>query len=279
MKSAVLFIAIVAAGVASLSGSPAQSSPTSKPEVAPQPPPANPSLVTVVIDNAQPRESKHPQEDSFPEWALVIVGIITAAFICWQAWESRKAAQAMRDSIPHQRKAADAALLNAQALINSERPWVMIQIKELPVEQTNGVFDLRSFQFTVFNYGKSPAHIVDCKGPKIEFYGEPDKDLPIPPNYGTWQWERRFLPPNDSLPLGRVIYPSKLRIDMISEAATRGEHAPKGELVAYGLLEYTDAISGVTYKTAFCYRHDRLAPSSMGGHFMVCGPQDYNLYV
>jgi hypothetical protein len=35
----------------------------------------------------------------------------------------------VRDSIPHQKNAADAALLNAQALISSERAWVMADLR------------------------------------------------------------------------------------------------------------------------------------------------------
>jgi len=199
-----------------------------------------------------------------PAWVLVIVGIVTAAFICLQSWETRKAAQA--------------ATLNAKTLINAERPWVMVQIKEAPVEKGHGVFDLRSFQFTIFNYGKSPAHILSCKGPKIEFYVAPDKNLPIPPDYGTWEWERKFLAPNDSLPISKTIYPSKIRMEMISEAEVKGEHANTGELVAYGLIEYTDGISETAYKTAFCYRHEKFPLSSMGGHFLLCGPRVYNLH-
>jgi hypothetical protein len=36
-----------------------------------------------------------------PEWCLVVVGAVTAGVICWQSVETRRAAQASRDSITH----------------------------------------------------------------------------------------------------------------------------------------------------------------------------------
>jgi hypothetical protein len=269
MKYALLFIAILAATTGNLSGSPNQR-PTSHEQSIAQQTPANPSPVTVVIDNGQRSEPastatpKSPSGNTSAEWALVVVGIATAIVVGWQSFETRKAAQA--------------ALLNAQAVINAERPWVMVQIKEDQVERGEGVFDMRSFQFTIFNYGKSPAHVITCKGPKIEFHDDPDKGLPIQPDYGTWDWERRFLAPRDSLPIGKTIYPSKMRMETHSAAIAKGEPV-KEELVVYGLIEYTDGVSGKSYRTAFCYRHEKMPPSSMGGRMVICGPSVYNEYI
>jgi hypothetical protein len=157
----------------------------------------------------------------------------------------------------------------------------MVQINEVPVEQGNSVLDQRSFQLSIFNYGKSPAHVLTCKGPKIEFYRDPDKDLPVPPDYGTWDWDRKFLGPRDSLPIGKTLYPFKARMEAISAAIAeddQGRIKRGDDLVAYGLIEYTDGISPTPYKTAFCYRHDKGLPSSMGGHLVMCGPTGYNGY-
>jgi len=46
--------------------------------------------------------------------ALIIITGITACMICWQAWETRKAAKA--------------AELNAQAVIDAERAWVIAEV-------------------------------------------------------------------------------------------------------------------------------------------------------
>lgn len=188
-----------------------------------------------------------------------------------QATETEAVAVAAKES-------ADAALLNAKAMINAERPWVMIQIKEMPVERTAKTI----FQLSVFNYGKNPAHIIDCRGPKIEFYDSPNDELPIPPDYGVGQGSKRFLAPKDSFPIWEPIDPSRFMLDTkirpALEQATRGKVPAKqgSKFVLYGFIQYTDGIS--TYRTAFCYRLHRELPSDMGGHLVPCGPPIYNEY-
>jgi hypothetical protein len=242
-----------------------------------------PSRPVVVVNQNAPKgqENNHPDQsknylarlfslENLPNIALVIVGIAGIVVAICTLKDIQK--QTINTGT-----AAKAALLNAEALIHSERPWIMIQIQEALVEKGDGVFDMRSFQFTIFNYGKSPAHVVSCKGPKIEFCDDPEKDLPIQPDYGTWDWERRFLAPQDSLPIGKIIYPSKMRMETHSVAIAKHERV-KNELVVYGLIEYTDGISSKNYRTAFCYRHEKLPPSSMGGHMLICGLSVYNEY-
>lgn len=173
---------------------------------------------------------------------------------------------------------ASAARLNAQALINAERPWVMVQVRETAVPDGKGVFDRRSFQFIMFNYGKSPAHILSVKGPKIEFLNDPEKDLASVPDYGIWDWDRKFLAPRDDIKIGNAIYPFKAKLEKSGESAARGERLNGSELVTYGLIEYADGMSETLYKTAFCYHHVKGQPSESGGHFIICGPGIYNEY-
>ncbi|HLW83506.1 MAG TPA: hypothetical protein VKS20_15820 [Candidatus Acidoferrales bacterium] len=68
----------------------------------------------------------------WPEWALVAVGIVTAAVIGWQSWETRRA---------------------ANGLVASERAWIEGEITE---QSTIGV---KRYTLTVRNKGKTPAHI------------------------------------------------------------------------------------------------------------------------
>jgi hypothetical protein len=118
---------------------------------------------------------------------------------------------------------ASAARLNAQALISAERPWVMVQVRETAVEDGKGIFDRRAFQFIMFNYGKSPAHIVGVKGPKIEFLSDPEKDLASIPEYGIWNWDRKFLAPRDDIKIGDAIYPFKMKLEKSGQGAEKGE--------------------------------------------------------
>ena len=193
---------------------------------------------------------------------------------------SKLNAEATEKSADAAKASADAALLNAKAVINAERPWVMIQITE-----TKGATSaVTNFQLNAFNYGKSPAHVVDCRGPKIEFYDSPAEQLPIPPNYGRGQWSKRFLAPRDSFPIGGPIDPSRHRIDIATQAIIeqrekRGIAEKRGAvLVVYGLIQYTDGVSNTTYTTTFCYGHQRQRLSEMGGHLFTCGPPIYNQY-
>jgi len=194
-------------------------------------------------------------------WVLVIIGIITCGFIGWQSWETRRAARA--------------ALRNTQALINSERPWIMVQVDVL--EGGNAAKSL--FRLKAFNYGKSPAHVIACDGPRAE-YRSPDEELPTPPVYGSWEWDKQFLPPSDGLPIRDAINPWELKIKSIGETVDAESRAPKpGQiLVIYGLLRYTDGVSETPYQTSFCYRLKRDLPSDMGGKLVRYGPRVYNEY-
>lgn len=55
------------------------------------------------------------------DWWLVVPAYITLAFLCWQSWETRRSAKAAE-------KSAEAALLNAQALVNAERSWILAEL-------------------------------------------------------------------------------------------------------------------------------------------------------
>jgi hypothetical protein len=97
-----------------------------------------------------------PVVSNWPLIAVAIWGILVARStlhaIRWQAEETAKATQAMRDSIPLQTKAAEAASLNAQAVINAERAWVDADMFKAGV----------GFKYVVrvTNHGKSLARVV-----------------------------------------------------------------------------------------------------------------------
>lgn len=78
---------------------------------------------------------------------LVVAGFITAAVIFWQSWETRKSAEAAKI-------AADAALLNAQAVINSERAWIDGEI--IHREQVG----IHCYALNISNHGKTPAKLL-----------------------------------------------------------------------------------------------------------------------
>jgi hypothetical protein len=63
-----------------------------------------------------------PKWYASPEWFLVGVGIITFGVLCFQSVQTKKAAEAAKNS-------AEAANKNANALINSERAWIMVDVR------------------------------------------------------------------------------------------------------------------------------------------------------
>jgi hypothetical protein len=68
-------------------------------------------------------------------WAIIATGVV----IGWQSFQTKKAAQA--------------ALLNAQAVINSERPWIMVTVEEV-VGPSGG------FNLYMTNKGRTPAMVT-----------------------------------------------------------------------------------------------------------------------
>jgi hypothetical protein len=97
----------------------------------------------------KPNKAEAPIE--WANWALVAVGLLTFYAVWKQAKETTRATQAMRDSIPLQKKSADAALANAQAVINAERAWVDITLHRM---------GMTTYEFRVTNVGKSPAFLT-----------------------------------------------------------------------------------------------------------------------
>src|SRR5579872_393370 len=269
--------AVMAAITWNLAQGPKQSPAAHKKAVTQQAQP-NPSPVTVVIDNAQrgePAQAAKPESpsgDTSPEWALVIVGIVTFLVIGWQSLETRRSADAVKESVPHQKTAADAAFLNAQALINFERPWVMIQIERIPNKAGKAT---PTFLAKVFNYGKGPAHVTECSKVTIDFCRNPKIDLPIPPIYTPQDnWRRRFLAPKDSFPL-EIINPWDEDVKAKKYNLAFGDqpiNLMEFVLVAYGKIEYSDGMSNKTYSTAFCFMHENVRFSEMGGYLIPDGP-------
>jgi len=177
----------MAAFAGNLSGSPDQSSTTHKQKVAQQSP-ANPSPVTVTIENTQrsePEQTARPESPkgyASPEGALVFVGIATCLVIMWQAWETRKSAQAMQASIPLQQQAAEATNLIA---ISTLRPKLVIRgLSLVPGTLVRGVGepDVWQIECLVANTGGSEAHVTESNLTITRIEGARDR-LPVFPPY------------------------------------------------------------------------------------------------
>jgi hypothetical protein len=174
-----------------------------------------------------------------PNWMLVLVGILTCVVICWQSVETRRAANASKNS-------ASAALLSIQAFINSERPWIQVIVER----QREGylIWDVKAI-----NRGRTPAQIVSesfnysivgC----LEF-------PPMPPEHSrpTVYTEPKILLPNEPFTL-RTLTRRELGLSHGSEQSNLFD---KHELEAYvfGIVFYRDVLGGadsILHETHWC---------------------------
>jgi len=136
---------------------------------------------------------------TFAGIAGIIVAICTLFKIRDQAIETAKSAKATADSVEAINRQADimerqtkatedaakAALLNAQAVLDSERPWLVVT----PVK--NEALPGRYYYFfRVTNKGRTPAKLISGSFSQV-FLFNADK-LPVPAKY-----DKPFLAPND----------------------------------------------------------------------------------
>jgi hypothetical protein len=91
-------------------------------------------------------EPQPPPWYESPEWALVVVGCITFIVIGWQSWETRRAATASKE-------AAMAAVLSAQSVIDTERPWFVASIERRGEDSDD-------WRVRITNKGRTPGHLA-----------------------------------------------------------------------------------------------------------------------
>ena len=240
------------------------------------------------------------------EWALVLVGIagVIAAIkslkaINSQISEMRKQVEvsalqvrAMQEQITEMSKqtdvlersvgvskeSADAALLNAKALINAERPLVVIEWeKSFPEGGGKAVFKI-----SAVNYGKSPARITSCNYEEIAC-SNCDRELqamfyPFP--------RSRRNPPIFLTPMGNPYTVANFAPESSNNVSKRlaasqsqGENFGAQRSVIYGEIRYHGGIqTDEPYTTRFCFQHTKEPFSEIGGVLIFCGPNEYNDY-
>ena len=186
--------------------------------------------------------------EGFGAWAV----ILTLLAIAWQSSETRTA--------------ADAALLNAKAMIHSQRPWLIVRIEEKPT----GTAAMTQFQFHIYNHGNSPAYVTSCSQLTVAWLENPNMELPAKPVYKAREWDTCLLLPKHDIPIEGKIDP--WAYDVMQSLPG----PPKMQLVVYGIINYTDGATEDIHQTAFCYRRKRDKLSDMGGHLVLCGPSAYN---
>jgi hypothetical protein len=159
------------------------------------------------------------------------------------------------------KKAAEAALLNAQALVNSERPWLIAEVEKDSVMP-------HFYHLRITNYGRTPARFLsgDASHTIVE---RPDL-LPIPPSY----------PSPIVLPTQLLIAPNKGFLVPHGYSISHLLQMPDAVnkvLVIYGRVLYEDMIvTGVEHETRWCFGYVQTSRGYIAEYeFVQAGPNEY----
>jgi hypothetical protein len=195
---------------------------------------------------------------------LIAVGIfgVRAAYKTLKAIEAQNA---------HIEKSANAALLNAQAVINSERPWIIV----LPEKSNNG------YRFRAINSGRTPADVISYSAEAVCMNSV--KELPTEPVYGV---EHKLLPkmltPKDDSEL-LTIENFVDAVDECRRAEDRTTFPPTGTKIPvfYFRVVYTSPLYSARtegndglppYETRMCFYYSLHTGEGM----VICGNENYN---
>jgi hypothetical protein len=215
--------------------------------------------------NAQPQKAEEKSIwGDVPSWMLVFVTGFAALIALWTLTDIKKqtkntaaAVAATKIAIGIAQNSADAALLNAKAVINSERAWVFCHWKKFA----------QGYMLFMQNHGRTPAEIIDFVQREVQADNLPmgEDSLPSNPDYGapTHLIQTRILPPGDTWE------PPEWYI------LTHNLPAPgKLSFFFYGVVRYRDVLpSSEVHETRFCYFW---SPSL--GRLIIGGPSEYTKY-
>lgn len=204
----------------------------------------------------------------------VIGGFIGIGILIWQAVLTRNSANAARD-------AAIAAKTNSQAVINSERPWMFIEIQTNEAKGTD-VTEHLGFSVTFKNWGKTPAEIISFQDHPTFF-----DNIESIPNEPAYSLEGHVWAHTRMVPAGEIWRDpgcsywwaeSLLPPDVWQEI-----RRSRKRLVYWGRLQYRDLLEEsrtifdvkqrplTIHETCFCYFW-----SPAMNEFLICGPMGYN---
>jgi hypothetical protein len=227
--------------------------PTVAPTAAPDQSPESPRKDSITKANSNNKDQQYnPYSDRLYRWYLfatvigVAVGLLGLIFLIMQTWATRQA--------------AEAALKNATALINTERAWVIAApvdnapvVGFIPESGSNlelhlaGCNQTNSFSCSFKSTGNTPARLVEVairymKANKLE-------DIPKEPTYGD-----RTVLNNLALVTGDSIrFAAFLEPDIVLKKADHDAvYKQQAFLYAFGIIVYRDVFASL-HETRFGY--------------------------
>jgi hypothetical protein len=199
--------------------------------------------------------------------AGIFVALRTLRAVKRQADEMLDQANLMKEQTAVAEKSAKAALLNAQAVINAERPWLLIDPKRSGEGQSTGI------TFKAVNRGRSPAEVINSGFKMVT--PRFDEELPDKPYFGEGaapnaQWvHTKWLAPGDDYTADSY-YVSAI-VEGAPELWTELNNGTR-QLILMGFVRYRDTISNEVHESKYCFGVSKLAPN---GVYMT-GPLGYN---
>ncbi len=161
---------------------------------------------------------------------------------------ANKNAEATENAAAASKASADATLLNAQAFINAERPWLLIA----PVGFRLDVSPLNRLDWRVTNQGRTVANVVEVKLRCTKCRGM-EKILTLPPAYGSViNFYDTPIPPSGSLDAWSYIETEESKSNGLTTRDVEDIQSRGDDLAAYCSVTYRDQF-GRLHESRFCY--------------------------
>jgi hypothetical protein len=200
-----------------------------------------PVSVTVINEPAPKEQTEAPKQEpksyfgtlvsanNLPTDLLVVVGVIAILF-------AARTVNATKD-------AAEAALLNAKAVINAERAWLLFKAE---LDENGDMLTV-----SVVNYGRVPARNIEISKPIMAITKL--KDLVAnPPDYGDDLDDiQEWLAPKESWVIAKV-NPKWTRLERFYDAERKKLQLPDVDHITYGQVTYLDGISKERRHSRYC---------------------------
>ncbi len=203
--------------------------------------------------------------DHFTNISIALFTGFLAAVAVLQWIALHRQAGHMRRGLSIAQSSAETAKLNTQAIINSERPWIITRVllREVKVPtkdaDSHSIVVKKFLTLTISNIGKSPGQIVSVfSGHKYTDCGE---QLPDVPNYCA---ESGLEQPRILAPHERWNYENwpTASVSVVGKWYWR-----------YGRVVYTNLLDSSRHETCFCYLY-----SEPLNEYIIGGPSDYTKY-
>jgi len=229
----------------------------------------------VTVANAPPAPAPWPLHEKIA-WAANLVlavlgyaGIMMALSLLKKIERQASYAEAAIDVAA---TSARAAYLNAQAVVNAERPWILITVE--PSRSAEN-----SFTIIATNRGRSPARITATAEQAIIAVDE--RYLPFTPEYDREESKTPLVPiilvPGESTPI-KPFSREEVKALCDSEERFRRIETWEEKLYLYGKVVYLDLIStpeNQAHESNWCcwYIHGR-----QNSGLVLAGPPAYNAH-